>query len=499
MSTKLHAPLAIALLLIASGDARAQTSCGTLHPKNGVFICYPNPAENPADADIPDTFHFSAQANPAGDQTIRRYSIVIDGRVVYESRLPAPLKKLSIETNLKAPLRATSHNLALVVYGVGSAEISGLRTRESSDSMLCDPFSRTDPRACNLTKPPVPLRWQASIGDDKHFEPADTYTATLQTYSRNLKRLEADASDAIALDSHGNLYTASHVLSDLELRKYSPDGAVIYDSLVRSCGDGFVQVSAIAATDSGLVWIAANATACFETSTSAERPGGMRGILILADTTKAGPAAPPYLTWLAESEYRITTIRADSQGNAYLAGVTGDSNFPHQAVLDAGARASAPREREIGFMSVLSKSGSVLWSTLVRNLSPAALAVGAEGNILVAGRGRQGAIVAEIAEHGRRLSWVARSGASEAQEFRAVSATPNREWVLLAGAASTSQGREQKTFFASVPACRTDAFDFHPLPRRASEEAPGIALGAALDSVAGAWVGRSPPACRPPA
>lgn len=491
--------LAIALLLITGARAGAQTNCGILHPEIGVFICYPNPAANPADANIPDTFHFSAQANPAEGQTIRRYSIVIDGRVAYESRLPAPLKKLSIETNLKAPVTTTPHNLALVVYGVGSAEVSGLHTRESSDSMLCDPFSRTDPGACNLSKPPAPLRWQANIGNNKQYQPADAYVATLQTYSRNLKRLEADASDAIALDGHGNLYTASHVLSDLELRKYSPDGGVVYDSLVRSCGDGFVQVSAIAATDSGLVWIAANTSACFKVSGSAEQRGGMRAILILVDTTKPSAVAPPYLTWLAQSEYRVTSIRADSQGNAYVAGVTGDANFPHQTVLDAAARTSAPEGREFGFVCVLSKSGSILWSTLLRHLSPVALSAGAAGNVLVAGRGTGGAIVIEIAERGQRLSWSARSGATEAQEFRAVSTTPNGEWVLLAGASSASQGHGQKTFFASVPVCRTDAFDFHPAPERASEETPGIALGAALDSVAGTWLGRSPPACPPPA
>src|SRR6185312_12736393 len=152
MSIKPLPTLAFALLLIAGDNAAAQTNCGNLHPNPGVFICYPNPAENPVDADVPDTFHISAQANPAEGQTIRHYSILLDGRTVYDGKLPAALKKLSIETNLKSPVSTSEHTLKLVVYGAGSAEVTGLRIHESPDSMLCDPFSRTDPRACNLSK-----------------------------------------------------------------------------------------------------------------------------------------------------------------------------------------------------------------------------------------------------------------------------------------------------------------------------------------------------------
>jgi hypothetical protein len=518
MSRKLFVSLAFALFLIASSNAGAQTTCGTSHPNPGVFICYPNPAESPADANIPETFHVSAQVNPAEGQTVRRYNILIDDRVVYEGKLPSPLKKLSIETNLRSAPGPGSHSLSLVVYNVGSAAVSGLHTHDSPDSILCDPFSRTDPRACNLSKPTIPLRWQPAADNGRKHESADAYTAALHAYSRNLKRLEADASDAIAVDSHGNLYTASHVLSDVEVRKYSPDGGILYDSIVRSCGDGFVQVSAIAAMDSGFVWIAANTTACFKASdgTFDARPGqpnGMRGILILVDTNRAGLIAPPYLAWLAESEYRTTAIRTDSEGNAYVAGIAGSSDFPHQAVLDVDAGNPAPGKAELGFVSVLSKSGSVLWSTLLRQVLPSALSTGADGNVFVAGKetsGTSGAILAEVADRGRRLSSVVRSGAQDAQEFRAVSTTPNGEWVLLAGAAVAPQGQEPKTHkpssryhqkisFVAVRACRADGFDFHPLPQSASEEAPGIALGAALDSVAAEWLDNSLPACRPPA
>ena len=539
MSIKPLPTLAFALLLMAGEHAAAQTNCGNLHPNPGVFICYPNPAENPADADLPEMFHISAQANPAEGQTIRRYSILLDGRTVYEGKLPAALKKLSIETNLKSPVQTSAHTLKLVVYGAGSAEVTGLRIHESPNSMLCDPFSRTDPRACNLSKPATPLRWQAATGYGGEYGP-DAYMATLQAYSRNLKRLEADASDAIAVDSHGNLYTASHVLSDVEVRKYSPDGGILYDALVRSCGDGFVQVSAIAATDSGQLWIAANTTACFKASGGASeapsgRPNGMRGIVILVDTTKASSIAPPYFAWLAESEYRATAIRADSQGNAYVAGIAGSSDFPHNAILDADARSAGSDKAEFGFVSALSKSGSVLWSTLVRHLAPATLSIRSDGNVLLAGGGESAtsdSIVAEVAERGRRLSWVARSGGSDAQQFRpistaAISTTSKDQWVLLTGTAvgpevvnpetsKRSNPREQRVFFATLRTCGSNQFDFHLLPQAVSGEAPEIALGAALDSVAAEWFDRSPSpgksstersggntqsaaACRPPA
>src|SRR5579884_3941692 len=145
MSTKPFVFAGLLLLLVEGGNAGAQTSCATRHQNPGVFICYPNPAENPADADLPDTFHISAQVNPAEGRTVRRYGILIDGAVVYDGKLPAPLKKLSIETNLKSPPAAGSHSLSLVVYGEGSAEVSGLRIHESPTSPLCDPFSRTNP------------------------------------------------------------------------------------------------------------------------------------------------------------------------------------------------------------------------------------------------------------------------------------------------------------------------------------------------------------------
>jgi hypothetical protein len=502
MSRKLFASLASSLFLIATGDVGAQTTCGTRHPNPGVFICYPNPAENPSDADLPETFHISAQVNSADGQTVRGYSILIDGRVVYESRLPAPVKKLSIETNLKPPLKTSARSLSLLAYRAGSVEVSGLRIHESPDSTLCDPFSRTNPRACNLSKPVTPLRWKPTTDNGRQYEPADTYTAILQSYSRNLKRMEADASDAIAVDANGNLYTASHVLSDVEVRKYSPDGAILYDSLVRSCSDGFVQVSAIAATDSGLLWIAANTTACFKAGGGAPeahtgRTNEMRGILILVDTTKVSSIAPPYLVSLADSEYRVTAIRADSEGNAYVAGIAASSDFPHQVFLSADGRRPPSERTELGFVCALSKSGSELWSTLLRDVLPAALSVSTQGNVLVAGSARGGAILAEIANSGRRLSRVARAGGRDAQEFRAVSITPNREWVFLAGAVAT-QGQPQKIFVAAVRTCRTNEFEFRPLPQFASTEAPGIALGAALDSVAAEWSDKPASACRPP-
>jgi hypothetical protein len=252
------------------------------------------------------------------------------------------------------------------------------------------------------------------------------------------------------------------------------------------------------------VWIAANTNACFKSSRGAidaraEQPDRMRGILILVDTTQAGSTAPAYLGRLAASEYRVTAIRADREGNAYVAGVAGSADFPHGEVLDTDTHARASDKGDLGFAAAISKSGSALWSCLLRNIFPAAISVGENGNVVVAGRGADGAALAEIADRGRRLSTLVRSAGAE--EFRAVSMTPNGEWALVAGVAATrnaSSQHEQETFFAAVPVCRTDRFNAHPLPQSASEEAPGIALGAALDSVAAAWLEKSPAPCRPP-
>jgi hypothetical protein len=484
-------------------DAAAQTTCEIHHPGTGVFICYPNPAENPADADLDEFFHFSAQANPHEGKLITNYAVLIDNRVVYQSRLPGPLHKVSIETNLRSPFPDGEHHLQLVVNGLGSVEVPGLRFHRAPDETICDSFSRSDPRVCAPLRYAMPLRWSLAPSEarsgggstgrlDDHF---GRFLTLLQMYSRSLKRIEADNADAIATDSRGNLYTVSHVMADIELRKYSPDGGVVYDSLIRSCGSGFLQLSAIAVTDSGLAGIAGNTTACFQATAGAYRGGGaqsgrMRGIVILVDTTKPSGATPSYLTYFSDGDYRVTAIRIDSQGNAHVAGTTADSQFPHDSVVDAGARGSSPTST-FGFVSALNASGSALqWSALVPGMHFNALSNDGAGGVYVTGNitsdnaaGEQhgDAMVIKLSDRGRRASYMARFGeSSSGNEGRAISTLPGGDWVLVSGL----RGGEQE-FVAAIRACRTGAFHSTVFSKAGGAgDAPVNAFGPALDAFA---------------
>lgn len=483
-------------------NVAAQTACGVTHRSTGVFICYPNPAENPTDSNPGELFHFSAQANPRAGELIRSYVILIDNRVVYESRLPGPLHEVSIETNLTSPFSSGSHRLQLVVYGVGSAEVSGLRFQRSSDESICNSFSRSDPRVCDPLRFAVPLRWGVARSDveSKAGNPAPSnnefgFPATLQVYSRNLKRIEADNADAIATDSRGNLYTVSHVMADVELRKYSPAGGIVYDSLIRSCGSGFLQLSAIAVTDFGLAAIAGNTTACFRTTAGVYhaadiQPGRMRGVVMLVDTTKSSGMPPTYLTYLADGDYRVTAIRLDQRGSAYLIGTSADSAFPHDSIIEVEPRKATLRSFTSSFVAVLNGSGSALqWSTMIPGVRLNALSIDGSGAVYATGNTisengsavhRGDAVVIKVSSPGRQVEYMARFRGSAGAEGRAISAQTVGDWVLVSGRVGSDRG-----FVAGIQACQTGAFRSVVLSdSRIVADAPVSALGPALDALA---------------
>ena len=536
--------LTIALL---GHHAVAQTSCGTRHTKIGVFICYPNPTENAADSNTSDFFHFSAQANAPEGELIKRYTILIDDRTVYQSRLPAPLRRVSIEMNLKSPFDSGRHALRFVVRDIGSAEVTGLQFHLSTNAGFCDPFSRSDHRSCTTAKVARPLRWSitgsafltSTFEIARNPDPAlDGYITYLKIYSRNLKSIEADASDAIATDTHGSLYIASHVFTDIELRKYSSDGGIIYDSLIRSCGDGFLGLTAIAVADSGLVWIAGNTTACFHATPNAFRSdhwqaGRMRGVVMLVDTARPSLAQPLYLTYLSETEYRITALRADGEGNAYVAGATSSIDFPHESLLDTGQGETLSDGKALAFVSVLNPSGSGLkWSTVLQHAKLTALSVDGTGNVYLTGRAaslsnalksggsarsalsatRGGCIqsklekacdnvlIVKLSDRGRRLSYVARLGGSGNGEGRAISTSPQNGSVFVAGvtaapdfpgssAGTTSRLGDQRSFVAALQLCVTGLFYSRVVPEVYIDAAPSVALVPALDAFASAFSG----------
>lgn len=516
------------MLLLLGRAAEAQTACATQHTAIGAFICYPNPSENAEDSTIPDVFHLSAQGNAGEGQVIAGFKVLIDNRLVYESRLPLPIQRLSVETNLRSPFDSGSHTLRFVVDGAGTAEVSGLKVYPSGNTGFCDLFSRPDPHTCRILNIRGPLRWSpteptpGTAPPETFRQPGDPlarYSAYVQLYGRNLKSVEADVSDAMAVDDQGNLYVASHAFADVELRKYARNGSLIYASLIRSCGDGFMSVAGLAIDSAGRAWIAGNTNACFSATPNAVQLHAAgtrrtRGFVALVDTTKPGSAAPLYVAYLSDVENRIAAIRVDNDGNAYVAGTTASLKFPHESSLSVVEGPAPFSSEKLGFVAVLNPPGSgLLWSTLVQHAELTALALDSSRNVYITGRVASGpadisgkrpmkrgdVLVAEISDRGRRFSYLARFGGPADAAGRAISTTA-RGWVLVEGdtdssdfqpssAPNKSRHEGAQPFAMVLQPCRTGVLRSRFLAEADDRMAPAIALTPALDAFTTAFSG----------
>src|SRR6185312_9418673 len=329
----------VAIGLLLSHSVYAQTSCGSEHREPGVFICYPNPSLNTADSTLPQIFHISAQGNAPEGKTIGRYTIAVDSRVVYQNRMITPVQRLAIELNLKSSVAAGLHTLRVSVDGAGGAEVKGIRFRPLKNMSFCEPAGMFEMPICSPSNPRPPLTWAASRHLDSQSgasKPFSGYLSDVQLYRKNLDSLEADVADAAAVDSHGNLYIALHSFGDVELRKYAPNGSITYDSVIRSCGEGFLSVTALEVDEIGHAWIAGNTTACLAATPGAlqthiDDKSQLHGFVMMLDTSKPNAMAPLYVTYTANAENEITAIRADRDKNVYIAGVAA-AGYPHEAV-----------------------------------------------------------------------------------------------------------------------------------------------------------------------
>lgn len=511
----------VAIGLLLSHSVYAQTSCGSEHREPGVFICYPNPSLNTADSTLPQIFHISAQGNAPEGKTIGSYTIAVDSRVVYQNRMITPVQRLAIELNLKSSVTEGLHTLRVSVDGAGGAEVKGIRFRPLKNMSFCEPAGMFEMPICSPSNPRPPLTWAASRHLDSQSgasEPFSGYLSDVQLYRENLDSLEADVADAAAVDSHGNLYIALHSFGDVELRKYAPNGSITYDSVIRSCGEGFLSVTALAVDEIGYAWIAGNTTACLAATPGALRTqiddkSQLHGFVMMLDTSKPNAMAPLYVTYTANVENEITAIRADRDKNVYIAGVAA-AGYPHEAVLRIAGTTSDPGKK-VGFVSALNPSGSgLLWSTLLQGAQLTALALdgtltgqlspaqnrdrnGAEafnptGTVFVTGRvdspGRRNQsnarrfaniLIAGIAAKGQRLSYAARLGSNN-EEGRAISTTSDGRWLLIAGATDSPDG--PAPVGVAIQPCKTGAVYSRSFAR--SEGALEIATLPALDAFA---------------
>lgn len=527
----------VVLLLLAGRASEAQTTCATQHTDSGAFICYPNPSENGGDSLVPAIFHLSAQGNAADGRKIAGYKVLIDNRVIYEKKLMVPIQKLSIETNFKSPFDSGSHTLQVVIPGIGSAEVNKLQFYPSANASFCEPFSRTDPRMCSPSPVGGSFQWSLPEAPPGASTPDvfDRYSAYIKLYGLNLKKVEADVAEAMAVDAQGNLYIASHAFADVDLRKYGPNGSLLYASLIRSCGDGFLSVAGLAIDSTGRAWIAGNTTACLSTTPNAilshlSHVGQARGFVMLVDTTKSTSMAPLYVTYLADVDNRIAAIRVDSEGNAYITGTTESLEFPHDSSLKIREGSAQLGPRRSGFVAALNPTGSgLLWSTILPDAQLTALALDDAGNVYVTGRvssqksssgagsaaqpgkktcGAEGkltmecgdVLVAELSDRGRRLSYAASFGGRAEEQGQTISATGQGAWIFVTGdtdspdfpTSSAENDRHQEglqSFAVALQPCRSGAQYSRLLTEVSSNTAPAMALTPALDAFTSAFSG----------
>lgn len=479
--------LGTAVLLGLSGVAGAQTSCGIQHPNPGVFICYPNPSENPAEATVPALFHLSVQINAPSGSTIRRYSIFMDNQLLYDNRLAISAERLPVELNLVSPFNSGSHTLRITGTGAGSAEIKNIQFHPFEYAGFCEPLSKVETFSSCYSSIKIPLRW--TIAKDSAAPPSSSlalYADYLNFYRRNLKSLEADVADQVVVDSQGNLYLALHLFGGFELRKYTPNRSIVYDAVVQACGPGGVSISGLAVDKLGHVWIAGNTRACLTGTNGAWKTrisdtSQPHAFVALLDTSKPTSTTPLYLTYLSDMENQILGIRVDKEGNAYVAGTSSSLEFPHQSSFTISGGAITSKDN--GFVAVLNPSGSALkWTTLLQNASPAALALDGVGNVYLTGKTGNDILLAELTQEGTKLPYTTHMGSGDP---RAIAVAPNGAWAVIEG--------DSQLFALMLEPCAKGKTFRNSLPQDENSVGAEISSRLALEAFARVF---APPSCQ---
>jgi hypothetical protein len=485
------------VLGLAGESGFGQTSCAIQHTGSGVFICFPNLSQHSTEISIPEFFHLSAQGNAPEGSTIARYIVSLDSQVVYDMRLVTPVRRLSIELNLTSPWKSGSHTLRVAIRGAGLAQMKGL-FHPSENLPFCDPAGSLPTRLCNPSNLRSPLDWSLKLSqNDARDNSFSRYLAYRDRYRQNLKMLEADIADAVAVDSQGNLFVALHLMSGLELRKYSPNGSVSYGSVIRSCGPGFLAISGLVIDEAGYAWIAGNTSACLPVTSDAlyrriaNLPEG-QGFIAKLDTNKPSATAPLFLTYVSDVENQITGIRVDKNGSVYVVGTTGSAAFPHDASINLAQSDTSASDRIWSFVSVLNPEGSGLrWSTLIKDVRIRALALDERGGVYVTGQATASpahtgnALLAELSRDGKDLRYLSDFGRGKLSDGRAVSVTSDGRWVVVNGETESPNAPYPsgvRSFAVALQPCRQGLARFELLPRDEQSVGDDIFVRPALDA-----------------
>lgn len=478
--------LAIVVLMAATAvTTPAQTACAIEHTGTGIFICYPRPSSNTAES-LPELFHISAQANAPDGVIIRHYSVFLDNELLYKNRLATPVQHLSIELNLRAPLKPGLHTLRIMVPQTGTVDLKNIEFHASPAAGFCDPISTVESLSACHPVIPSSLSWALNTADAR-TDSLSRYWQYLRLYAHNLKSTEADITDAAAVDSHGNLYIALHVFAGVEIRKYSPNRSVTYDTVVQTCSRGAVSVSGLAARDDR-IWVAGNTTACLPGTAGSWKPkvtdpSRPHGFVLSLDTAKPTSTSPVYLTYLADADNYISGIRVDAAGNVYVTGAALASSFPHQHSFEVPGMKPSLANGNAGFVSALNPNGTaLLWSSLITSAEVADVAVDPAGHVYLVGRtsGGSDAFLAGISENGNKLSYTLPLLKGDP---RAVAVTRGGTPIIISGQRISSDSGSEN-FVMAVDACTRRVIGSDASPVNETEAGLEVSRRLALDAFA---------------
>ena len=366
----------LAVMLLAT-IAGAQTTCSLSQTEPGVHLCFPSAGSN-----VPPVVHISAEINAPEGKLVSGYTIKVDNVLVGVDAEKVPAHQLAVEGTLGAPLAPGEHSIRIEAAGIGEAETKVL-VKAADGIVPCASVTNVPQWVCTARpykgEPTAQSLFAAlQSSANAHFSFDQFAHALLQ----DLEALQLDSMEVAAIDDSGNIYTASHALSDIEVRKYGPGGHKLeFATVVSSCGPGFTALDGIAITNEGQVWIAGHSTGCFEPTTNAlargssTKSGEEQSFLLRVNARLTASSPLTYFSFLPEAAHsRISGLHPDQNGNVYIAGYTTSSTFPHQHVLSLGSH--SPDSDVLSFVTLLKADGSALLnSVLLQGVHVTALTV----------------------------------------------------------------------------------------------------------------------------
>ena len=462
------------VVMLMASMASAQTTCSLSQTEPGVHLCFPSAA-----SDVPPLVHISAEINAPEGKLVSGYTIKVDNVLVGVDVEKVPANQLAVEGTLGTPLAPGEHSIRIEASGIGEAETKVL-VKAVNGIIPCASVTNVPQWVCTSRpykgEPSIQSPFAALQASANAHVSFDQFARALL---QDLEALQLDSMEVAAVDDSGNIYTASHALSDIEVRKYGPGGHKLeFATVVSSCGAGFTALDSVAITNEGQVWIAGHSAACFQPAANAldkgssTKSGEERSFLLRVNARLT--ASPPltYFSFLPEAaRSRITGLQVGQNGDVYVAGYTTALSFPHQHVLNLNARGA--NSDALSFVALLKADGSALLnSVLLQGLHVTALAVNKE---MVAIAGAAGT---RSPNHNASGYCCSETMATLTTDFSAITSrmTLPRQQGSVQALAATDSGRLLAVGYGNnpgarvpdAPSVRTTIYSWSPSSRRPS-------------------------------